>query len=516
MGDTKNSDVIAVKNKKDVINKKDTEKRELLRKILMYIGFVICAVQLVLGVVLAVQVKKLNVLSSVLFVVILILFILITAWFAFMQKWLAPGIIAKVISIMLIIGIVIANTYVKATNDALAKMTGITTQIDNVHVYVLVEDPAQNIEDAKDYQFGILEQHDRKNTDTYIDDIEKELSCTLAVTEYLEIFKLAEALYSGEVKAIVLNQAYIGILSGNENYADFATKVKSIDSKEIVSEVEETITDDSFLDSENDVFTIYISGIDTTGSPETNQNSDVNIILTANLNTRQILMISTPRDYYVPLSISNGVEDKLTHAGGYGIDVCVDTLAMLYEVNIDDYVKVNFTGFEKIIDELGGINVYSDYSFTIDDYSFHQGYNELNGIEALYFSRERHAFMDGDRQRGRNQMAVIEAMIEKAISREMLENYTDILDAVADSMITSMTQEEIGELVQFQLNDMRGWEFVTYDLNGFDGMATTYSGGSQELYVMYPDEASVEQAKEYLRQIYAGEKVVIEEVVPEQ
>lgn len=491
-------------------------KKEMARIILMYIGFVICAIQLVMGIVLAVQVKKLNMLPTALIFVIVFVFILITAWIGIMQKWLAPGIVAKVIAIMLITGITIASSYVKATNDALAKMTGITTQIDNVHVYVLVEDTAQTIKDAKDYNFGILETLDRENTDTYIDDIEKEVSKEIAITEYSDIFKLAEAFYEGEVQAIVLNQAYIGILSGNEKYVDFADRVRSIDSKQIVSEVEENTNDEKYLYAGEDVFTIYISGIDTTGSPETNQNSDVNIILTANLTTRQILMISTPRDYYVPLSISSGMEDKLTHAGGYGIDVCVDTLAMLYEVNIDDYIKVNFTGFEKIIDELGGINVYSDYAFSIDGHYFNEGYNALNGEEALYFSRERHAFLDGDRQRGRNQMAVIEAMIEKAISKEMLENYTDVLNAVSDSMVTSMTQAEIGELVKFQLNDMRGWDIVTYDLNGYDGMGVTYSGGSQELYVMYPDEESVNQAKEYLKQIYSGEKVVIKEVVPEQ
>ncbi len=505
------------KEGKKTNNKKTSAvKKEMARIILMYIGFAMCVVQLVLGIFLAVQVEKLKFLPTGLVVLITIVFVLITAWFAYMQKWLATGIVAKAIAILLIIGMAIASTYVKATNDALAKMTGITTQIDNVHVYVLADDPAEIIDDARDYKFGVLESLDRENTYEYIGDIERELSVVLDVTEYSDIFRLAEALYDGEVQAIVLNQAYIGVLSSNENYVDFLQRVKSIDSKEIISEVVESAKNESYLNGGQDIFTIYISGVDTNGSPEINSNSDVNIILTANLNTKQILMISTPRDYYVPLSISNGSNDKLTHAGGYGIDVSVDTLAMLYEVDIDDYVKVNFTGFKKIIDELGGITVNSDYAFSIDGHSFVQGENELDGEEALYFARERHAFLDGDRQRGRNQMAVIEAMIQKAISEETLKNYKEILNAVSDSMITSMSQERIGELVQFQLNDMSSWNVVTYDLNGFDGAGVTYSGGSQELYVMYPDEESLAQAKEYLRQIYAGETVVIEPITTEE
>ena len=497
------------------VRSKNNSKKEIARIILMYIGFAICAVQLVLGIVLTVQVKKLNVLPTGLLVVIVVVFTLITVWLAVMQRWLVPGIVAKIISIMLIVGICLASTYVKATNDALARMTGITTQIDNVHVYVLKDTMAETIEDAKDYNFGVLESLDRENTDSYVADIESQLGQTLVITEYSDIFTQARALYNKDVQAIILNQAYIGILTEQEEFADFVEKTKSIDSKKIVSEVEETINDE-YLYAGEDIFTIYISGIDTTGSPEENHNSDVNILLTANLETRQILMISTPRDYYVPLSISNGVNDKLTHAGGYGIDVCVDTLAMLYEVNINDYIKVNFTGFTDIIDELGGVNVYSDYEFSIEDYHFEQGYNMLNGEEALFFARARKSFIDGDRQRGRNQMAVIEAIIDKAVSTEMLQNYTEVLDAVADSMITSMTQDEITDLVQFQLNDMRGWDIVTYDVNGYDGAGVTYSGGSQELYVMIPDEASLEQAREYLRQIYAGQRVVIPESVPAQ
>ena len=91
--------------------------------------------------------------------------------------------------------------------------------------------------------------------------------------------------------------------------------------------------------------------------------SDVNIVATINTETKQILLVSTPRDYFVPLSISNGAKDKLTHAGIYGIDVCMDTLGMLYDEDIHYYFRVNFGGFTKIIDALGCIDVDSDYEF---------------------------------------------------------------------------------------------------------------------------------------------------------
>ena len=231
-------------------------------------------------------------------------------------------------------------------------------------------------------------------------------------------------------------------------------------------------------------------------------------------------MINTPRDYYIPLSISEGSHDKLTHSGAYGVDVTIDTLEMLYNVNIDYYVKINFDGFMDIIDELGGIRVYSDYDFTGYDsdvvnmtYHFNQGYNDLNGKQALIFARERHAFIDGDRQRGKNQMAVIEGIINKAMSTELLKNYTSIMDKVSDSVVTSMSYDEIAELVKFQLSESAKWEILKYSVTGTDANSTTFSTGSEEVYVMIPDEASVDKAKQYLEDIYAGKIIVIEETI---
>ena len=240
--------------------------------------------------------------------------------------------------------------------------------------------------------------------------------------------------------------------------------------------------------------------------------------MTVNMDTHQILMISTPRDYFVPLSISGNVRDKLTHSGAYGVDVTMDTLEMLYGVNIDDYVRINFDGFMDVIDALGGITVYSDYEFDGFDndvvnmtYHFNQGYNELNGKQALLFARERHAFTDGDRQRGKNQMAVIEGMIDKALSPQILKNYTNIWSEVSDCVVTSMDYDEIADFVKTQLSDGTNWNVVKYSVTGTDSSSTTYSTGSTEVYVMIPDEETVNQAREYLRQIYAGQTVVIPE-----
>lgn len=501
--------------------KTESESKDGLRKVMKIIGYIICGLQLVAGIMVGVYLMKLNIFPLKYLLMFGGVCLVLTLIFLLMQRWLIAGIIAKFLSLAVSGLMVVACLYMSFTYKEVQEMVGVVTKVDNIQVYVLLEDKATNVVDAKDYTFGILAVQDRENSDIVRAEIETEIETALTVREYNSVSELMQALYDKEVEAVILNSAYVSFVEEDASYGDFVEKVKSIAykdiEKEIVVEVVPEEVPEEYLYSGDRVFTVYISGIDTSGSPNVTSRSDVNILLTANLDTRQILMISTPRDYYVPLSISGGVRDKLTHAGIYGIDVSKDTLGMLYGVQVDDYIKINFTGFKEIIDELGGVTVWSEYSFSSQDgatgvtYSYYEGYNELNGQEALLFARTRKAFGTGDRQRGKNQMAVIEAVINKMVSSDILYNYTDVLDAISDSMVTSMTYEEISELVKFQLNDMRGWDIVSYSVNGYDSSNTTYSAGSQMLYVMVPNEETVEQAKEYLRMIYAGEKIVVEE-----
>lgn len=485
------------------------------KKYVMYAGWAISLIQLIISIVLEVMIIKMNLLPLKYVMFIGVALLIVDVAIAVAQKWFVPGIITKIISVILCVAMVVGCMYVNATDDTISKITGVTTKIDNINVYVLKDDKAETITDAKDYKFGILKELDRTNTDTVLKDFSEDLGQNIDTTEYEGLTELVDALYNGDVEAIVLNTAYIGIITEQSGYEDFESKVKSVYNKDIESQVQaedptlgENETEDPYKEYEDylyngdDIFTLYVSGIDTTGTPAVNRNSDVNILLTVNTNTRQILMISTPRDYFVPLSISNGVKDKLTHAGCYGIDVSVDTLEMLYGVNIDHYLKVNFSGFTKIIDSLGGVTVNSDYDFTaVSGQHYVVGANTLNGSEALAFARERHAFASGDRQRGKNQMAVIEAVINEMTSSSMLLNYTSVLSALSDSMVTDMSYDEISDLVKMQLSDMSGWDIVRYSVDGTGDEQMTYSLNSKN-YVMVPDQSTVDHAKSLLSSIY--------------
>lgn len=262
-------------------------------------------------------------------------------------------------------------------------------------------------------------------------------------------------------------------------------------------------------------FVVYLSGVDTRGDLTDKARSDVNIIAAVNPVTKQVVLINTPRDYYVDLAGTNS-KDKLTHAGLYGVQTSMDTLGNLYGVDVQHYIRINFAGFINIIDALGGVDVYSDQAFTsvgspgyYDPTTFVEGWNHLDGKAALAFARERHAFKTGDVQRGINQMKVIDAMLNKIKSPALLMGFTKILDAVSDSFVTSLSQNQISALVRMQLSDFAEWNIERYTVNGSSGSSTKcYSAKGQKLYVMKPDENSVAKAKEMIAAVLGGEGTV--------
>ena len=259
-------------------------------------------------------------------------------------------------------------------------------------------------------------------------------------------------------------------------------------------------------------FVVYLSGVDNRGDLTEKARSDVNILAVVNPTTKQVALINTPRDYYVDLAGTDS-KDKLTHAGLYGVETSMATLGNLYGVNVEHYLRINFAGFINIIDAIGGVDVYSDQAFTsvgspgyYDPTTFAEGWNHLDGKSALAFARERHAFKTGDIQRGINQMKVIDAVANKLKSPALLMGFSKLMDAAADCFVTSLSQEQISALVRMQLGDLANWDIQSYTVTGSGAKSTKcYSAKGQSLYVMKPDENSVNEAKALVAAVLGGE-----------
>lgn len=261
-------------------------------------------------------------------------------------------------------------------------------------------------------------------------------------------------------------------------------------------------------------FILYISGNDTSQSME-HTRSDVNILAVVNPVTKQVLLVNTPRDYYVEISVAeNGERDKLTHCGIYGLDCSIDTLSNLYGKEINYYAQLNFAGFVSLIDAIGGINVYNDQEFTAySGYCFKQGDLYLNGTLALEYVRERKSFEEGDNIRGHHQMDVISAVISKLSSGALLANYSEILKSMNDYFACDLSQDEISSLVKMQLNDLATWNVQSYAVVGTGATQTTYSIPDTGVYVMIPDEASVQHATLLIDKVLSGQTISSEDLI---
>lgn len=394
----------------------------------------------------------------------------------------------------------VAIYYTRILKDTLDRVTTPEETQSVYAVYVLQEDAAQTIGDTAGYPYGVTRSDaDWERQEQALLRLEEGLGAVPAVTEYADLFALADALRQQECRAVLFNEAYRDSLAETAGYEWTQAGLRRLDTYAFSHE------DDVVWEVPNDLpetFVAYISGIDTYGGLSARSRSDVNILAAVNTRTRQLCLVATPRDFYVEFAASKGQKDKLTHAGIYGVANSVDALERLYGVEIDYYVRLNFSGFVQIIDALGGIEVYSEYDFTVENIrEYHRGINQLTGLEALAFARERYSFPSGDYQRAKNQMEVIRAVVQKCASPAILKNYRSVMEAIAGNVETNMPQDQILSLVRAQLASGGEWGISTQTVSGTSAYRETYSMPGHELYVILPDPQSVEAAKNSLQAV---------------
>ena len=341
---------------------------------------------------------------------------------------------------------------------------------------------------------------DAENIKKLLDDIKTSQNKDLKVEDSSSYLAAYKSLLAGETKAIVLNSVFENLIE--QEYPEHAKKIKKIYTKELTKTVEAPKS------SQNKAFNIYISGIDTYGPISSVSRSDVNIIMTVNQETKKILLTTTPRDAYVPIADGgNNQNDKLTHAGIYGVDASIHTLENLYGIDLNYYARLNFTSFLKLIDLLGGVDVNNDQEFTSlhGNYHFPVGNVHLDSERALGFVRERYSLANGDGDRGRNQQKVISAIVQKLTSAEALKNFDDIMQSLQDSVQTNMPPETMVSLVNTQLVSGGKYTVITRDLKGTGRMdLPSYAMPDSSLYMLEVDPNSLETLKTEIKDIMEG------------
>ncbi len=403
-----------------------------------------------------------------------------------------------ILSVFITLIFIVAGVYITKTLGVLLDNGDSKYKLEHYSVIVLKSDDYEKLSDISNLTVGYYENSAGSSK------ANKRLKSEVDVNlkKYSASDTLANDLESKSISAILIEDSIKKIIE--EEAPEFKNQTKVIYTFSIRVKANSTAKD---VNVTKKPFAIYISGIDTYGEISSVSRSDVNIVMVVNPNTKQVLLISVPRDYYVQLHGTTGVRDKLTHAGIYGVDMSVKTLEDLLDMTINYYIKVNFTSVEDIIDALDGVDVYSEYTFvSYSGYSFKKGYNSVNGKQGLDFVRTRKAFASGDRQRGKNQQALIEAMLKKVTSKSIITKYNSLLNSIDGKYQTNMSMKKITSLVKMQLNDMSPWNVTSISLQGTDSNNYTYTY-YQKLYVMEPNEESVAQAQEAIKAVISGQKL---------
>ena len=386
---------------------------------------------------------------------------------------------------------------IKYLNDTMDFVGIISKDLLQKEVYYVMTLDSSTIKNVKDLDNKTIGIYSSKNSEEAIKLLDKKIDSTNK--EYKNIVELFEDLQDKKIDAVLINDSTKNLLSSD--LSDMKLKLKEIYKVYVSIEKTDIV---KVVDITKKPFNIYVAGGDAYGSIDNVTNTDVNMIITVDPINRKVLLTSIPRDYYVNLpSFGDDAYDKLTHAGYYGIEESAKAIENLLDIDINYYVKVNFSTIEGVIDAIEGVDVYVDKGFTASDgsYTFVTGYNHMNGKKALRFARERKSFSNGDVQRVKNQQKVLTAIINKVTSSTTLvTNFSQILNSVENSFSTNMETKNINRFIKMQLNDMRTWDIESQNLVGSDLYTkNTYTYPNLELYVMKQDEESVGTAKEKIK-----------------
>lgn len=476
-------------------------------------------VEVIVPIITLISVIRLNMLPTlyiVLIGVVLLILVGITALLIFKKgtykKAIVSAIVATIIILINLYGINVLGRLNKTMNT-ISNSESDTSTI-TYGVYVLSDDSAVDLEGISGYTL-------LTNDSEYINELQEKLGASISSGSLTDV---VDKLYSNTKYALVLNKSYATILEETETYSDFPYRTKLLGEINIESSSDnsENVT---IEDITNTPFIMYISGSDTRNELLSLSRSDVNILAVVNPNTKQILLINTPRDYYVNNPKGHNNKDKLTHLSIYGISNSMKALSELYGETINYSLQVNFTGFEDLIDAIGGITVNSPVAFTTSaetdeqyhlSYSFVAGDNVLDGKSALAFARERHALANGDNDRGKNQMRVISAIVDKLTDPSSigtyLTNYGSIMASLEGTVYTDIGYDNISELVKMELNDMASWDIKSFSVTGTGTYGETYSMPGANLYIMEPNTDSVKYASKLIDKIMLNETISDDDV----
>lgn len=352
------------------------------------------------------------------------------------------------------LGYFVFKTYSSINNINKDKITYSTSLV------VRTDSKIEELKDLKDKKIGIL--NDKSDIDNHVLGMQliknEKLNDNNTIVDYDDLSSLISDLYKKKVDAIIVSSNYVTMFKSIETYSKIEEETKVIKSLEKTykkSEISKiTGEDDTTLNQNSSIkepFTLLLMGVDATGdklNKNATGNGDSLMLITFNPKTLNATILSIPRDSYVYIP-NMGTENKITHAAWGGTNHMIRTIENFTDVKINYYMKINFRGVVKLVDALGGVyidvptDMCTDNSFRYGKICLKEGYQKLNGEQALSFARNRYAFATGDLQRGVNQQIVVQAMLNELKNIKSASQALNILDTVSESMDTNFTTKQL-------------------------------------------------------------------------
>ena len=482
-------------------------------KVLRGIGIVLSILLVVASFYLLYQLIKINVLPTKLLFLITIIFVLLDTILALLLCYYTRAIVSKiicvVITLVLIFGSCMGGYYISKTGSLLTNITNVTKHAKNtVSVVVKQSSDIKNKSQLNGLSVGTLRTIGTQGSSKALKELSKD-GIVMNQSEYDSLSAMLEAFYNGEVDSIIINESSRSQILDMESYADFDNNTRVV--YQTSYKVENTDKANAVSDITSKPFNVLISGSDTRGGFDENGRSDVIMVATINPKTSTILLTSVPRDFYVTTACDaadgcmQGALDKITHTGIHGTNTTKRTVEQLLGIEINYTFKVGFDTMTDLVDALGGVDVYVEpgYAVSTSTFSVHEGTNHLDGEHALAYARERYSYTEGDRQRTKNQQQVLMGIVNEATKPSVITKYASIMDAMANTFSTTMSNEEISDLIKYQINNNPKWKMEQYMVDGTgDTLMCAELGDAAS--VMVPDQSTVKMAKDKINAVLAG------------
>ncbi|WP_295565141.1 LCP family protein [uncultured Holdemanella sp.] len=482
-------------------------------KVLKVFSILLSILLVVVSFYLLYQLIKINVLPTKLLFLITIVFVLLDAIFALLLCYYTRAFVSKiicvVITLVLIFGSCIGGYYISKTGSLLTNITNVTKHAKNtVSVVVKQSSDIKNKSQLNGLSVGTLRTIGTQGSSKALKELSKD-GIVMNQSEYDSLSAMLEAFYNGEVDSIIINESSRSQILDMESYADFDNNTRVV--YQTSYKVENTDKANAVSDITSKPFNILISGSDTRGGFDENGRSDVIMVATINPKTSTILLTSVPRDFYVTTACDaadgcmQGALDKITHTGIHGTNTTKRTVEQLLGIEINYTFKVGFDTVTDLVDALGGVDVYVEpgYAVSTSTFSVHEGTNHLDGEHALAYARERYSYTEGDRQRTKNQQQVLMGIVNEATKPSVITKYASIMDAMANTFSTTMSNEEISDLIKYQINNNPKWKMEQYMVDGTgDTLMCAELGDAAS--VMVPDQSTVKMAKDKINAVLAG------------